>query len=285
MTPFGPYTLHAIETGRFGLDGGAMFGIVPKALWSRRIEPDAQNRILMGMRCLLIEGEGRLILVDAGLGDKYDAKFASIYAVDQEETNLHRSLAAAGFSADDVTDLVLTHLHFDHCGGATTRDAEGRLGLTFPEATVHVQRAHWDWAQRSNPREKASFLAENLEPIGASGQLNLIDGAGELFPGISVTTVDGHTHAQQLVHVSGGGRTLVYVADLIPTAVHIPPVWGMSYDIDPLRTISEKETFLSEAAQNDWQLFFEHDASVEVVSLEQSDRGIRGIYPRPLHEV
>ncbi|MFQ5570434.1 MAG: MBL fold metallo-hydrolase, partial [Rhodothermales bacterium] len=198
MPKIGPYSLYSIEAGRFGLDGGAMFGIVPKPLWERRIKPDDRNRIPLHMRCLLLEGDGRLILVDDGAGDKYDAKFQDIYAIDQEHSELHRSLDEAGFSALDVTDVILTHLHFDHCGGSTRRNGD-RLELTFPGATYHVQRAHWDWACHPNLRERASFLAENLEPLGASGQLNLVDGDGELFPGIEVITVNGHTEAQQLV--------------------------------------------------------------------------------------
>ena len=219
MPVIGPYTLHTIETGRFKLDGGAMFGIVPKPLWERAIPADARNRIPLHMRCLLLEGDDRLILIDNGLGDKASARFREIYAVDHEEYNLHRSLAEAGFHPDDVTDVILTHLHFDHCGGSTRRVEEG-LALAFNNATHHVQRAHWEWALSPNPRERASFLKENLEPLAASGQLHLIDGDGPLFPGVDLVTVNGHTEAQQMVKVSGAEGTLVFVADLVPTSAH-----------------------------------------------------------------
>src|SRR5690606_26097508 len=175
MAKIGPYSLHTIETGRFGLDGGAMFGIVPKPLWERRIQADERNRIPMHMRCLLLEGDGRVILIDNGLGDKYDRKFQDIFAVDQESSSLASSLREAGFTEDDVTDVVLTHLHFDHCGGSTRRGSGG-LELTFPNAKHHVQRKHWEWACEPNLREAASFLSENLDPLSRSGQLELVDG-------------------------------------------------------------------------------------------------------------
>ncbi len=260
-----------------------MFGIVPKPLWARHITPDAQNRIPMGMRALLLIGEGQVILIDNGVGDKFTEKFGRIYNIDFSQAELHRSLQAVGVHTDEVTDVILTHLHFDHCGGSTRRAGE-RLVPTFANARYHVQKAHWAWAIQSNPREQASFLAENLEPLAASGQLDLIDGPGVLAPGIEVLTVDGHTHAQQMVKLSDGNRTLVYVADLIPTAVHIPPVWGMAYDIDPLKTIAEKEDFLESAVTKGWDLFLEHDAHTEVISVEQTERGFRGIDPRPLAE-
>lgn len=284
MPQLGPYTLHALQTGHFGLDGGAMFGIVPKSLWARHITPDAQNRIPMGMRALLLIGEGRVILVDTGVGNKFSAKFGAIYNIDFSRAELHRSLKAVGVAAADVTDVILTHLHFDHCGGGTRREGDHAVPA-FPNAQYHVQKAHWDWAQASNPREQASFLAENLDPLAASGQLHLIDGPGRWAEGIELLTVDGHTHAQQLVKVTAGDRTLVYVADLIPTAVHIPPVWGMAYDIDPLKTIDEKSEFLAMAVTHQWDLFLEHDAHTEVIRVEQTERGFRGSHPRPLEDL
>ncbi|GAB5519221.1 MAG: MBL fold metallo-hydrolase [Rhodothermales bacterium] len=273
MTRIGPYELHAIETGTFALDGGAMFGIVPKPLWTRSITPDAKNRIPMHMRCLLLIGEGRVILIDNGLGDKFDAKFASIYAVDQETTNLHASLAAVGVGVDDVTDVILTHLHFDHCGGSTRRNGE-RLELVFPNATIHVQRDHWHWAEQSNVREQASFLADNLAPIGASGLLNLIDGAQELFPGLAVEPMNGHTKGQQVVHIYDAHQRLVYVADLLPTHAHLRPAWNMAYDLWPMKTIAEKAAFLERAVDGNWSLFFEHDAAVEVADVTRTERGV-----------
>ncbi len=281
MPRIGPYTLYAIETGRFGLDGGAMFGIVPRPLWERRIAPDARNRIRLHMRCLLLEGDGRLLLIDDGLGDKYDARFQDIYAVDHDHSDLRRSLNAAGFGPDDVTDVILTHLHFDHCGGSTTRRGD-RLALTFPRATYHVQRAHWHWARHPNAREQASFLAENLDPLDASGQLRLIDGEGTLFPGIDVLTVDGHTEAQQMVKLSGPEGTLVFVADLLPTSAHLRPPWIMAYDVRPLVTLAEKQAFLERAEAGGWHLFFEHDPEVAVAGLRRTERGIEVADPRPL---
>lgn len=276
----GRYTLHEIHTGRLALDGGAMFGIVPKALWQRQIEPDARNRIPMAMRCLLLEGDGRLVLVDSGLGDKYDAKFAEIYGVDQETHELHRSLGAAGFSAEDVTDVVLTHLHFDHAGGCTTRDGDGRLRLAFPNATYHVQRAHWAWAHAS-PREGASFLAENMEPLEASGQLRFLDGEGELFPGVETIVVDGHTRGQQLVLVRGAEDTLLFAADLLPTAAHVPLLWIMAYDVAPLDTLEEKRRVLDRAAAEGWTVVFEHDVATARARIKLGERGYEAVDRAP----
>ncbi|MEL6704368.1 MAG: MBL fold metallo-hydrolase [Bacteroidota bacterium] len=280
MTTLGGYTLHALDTGRFGLDGGAMFGIIPRALWARHSEPDSKNRIPMGMRCLLLEGHGRLILIDNGLGDTYTEKFGSIYAVDYEHSELHRSLRAAGFDASEVTDVVLTHLHFDHCGGSTTRDADGTLRLVFPNATHHVQATHWAWAHES-PRERASFLAENLGPLDASGQLHLLtaahSGPGSLFPHVELLTVDGHTRGQQLVKLTaetnGSGETLLFAADLLPTVAHVPLLWIMAYDIAPLDTLAEKKRLLAQAADEEWRIFFEHDAAVTTGRIARSERG------------
>lgn len=284
MPRIGPYTLHAIETGEFRLDGGAMFGIVPRPLWERHIAPDDRNRIPLHMRCLLLESPDRLILIDDGIGDKMTQRFREIYGVDQSRHNLIGSLAALGVSPDDVTDVILTHLHFDHCGGSTRREGE-RLTLTFPRAVHHVQRRHWDWAGRPNPREQASFLAENLEPLAASGQLNLLEGDGPLYPGIDLITVNGHTEAQQMVKISGEEGTLVYVADLLPTHAHLAPAWGMAYDVRPLVTIEEKTAFLDTACLAGWSLFFEHDPRVEVASLSRTERGVFATDHRPLAEL
>lgn len=284
MPQIGSYSLHAIETGRFGLDGGAMFGIVPKTLWSRRLEPDQRNRIPLHLRCLLLEGEGRVILIDAGIGDKADEKFRDIFAVDHESASLGRSLRAAGFTEDDVSDVVLTHLHFDHCGGTTTRSTSG-MKIAFPNAEIHVQRRHWEWARKPNLREKASFLAENLEPLAESGRLRLVDGDGPLFPGVEMITVDGHTEAQQLVKVHDEQRTLVFVADLLPTTAHLRPAWIMAYDVRPLVTLDEKERFLDRAVEEGWNFFFEHDPHVAVATPVRTDRGIDVTDARPLHEL
>lgn len=261
-----------------------MFGIIPKPLWERRIAADEQNRIPLNMRCLLLEGDGRVILIDNGLGDKYDAKFKSIYAVDPAHSDLHSSLDAVGFSAADVTDVILTHLHFDHCGGSTRRNGD-RLELTFPNAMYHVQEAHWHWARNPNAREQGSFLEENLGPLAASDQLHLVEGEHELFSGVSVLTVNGHTEAQQMVKISGAEGTLVFVADLLPTSAHLRDPWIMAYDVRPLVTLQEKQDFLEKALGGGWHLFFEHDPSVAVTSLQQTSRGIEVLNPRSLSEL
>ena len=281
MLNLGSFTLHTIETGRFALDGGAMFGIVPKPLWERKIPADAKNRIPMHMRCLLIEAGDRLLLIDNGLGDKYDAKFGDIYSVDLSTHELHASLNKAGFSASDVTDVLLTHLHFDHCGGSTRRVVD-RLEIVFDRAVHHVQRRHWEWTKIPNVRERNSFLQENLEPLDASGQLNLLDGRTTVLPGIELIPTEGHTVAMQLVKIGAGAETLVYMADLLPTSAHLPPAWNMAYDLYPMDTIREKGAFLDEAAAGGWKLFFEHDPTVEIASLKRTDAGIQVDAPRPL---
>lgn len=284
MTRIGSYQVHSIDTGGFRLDGGAMFGIIPKPLWERRIQPDDRNRIPLRMRCLLLEGEGRLILVDTGLGDKYDEKFADIYGVDHSSATLEGSVRQAGFDLSDVTDVVLTHLHFDHCGGATRRAGDG-LEVALPSATFHVQRRHWEWAGQPNARERGSFLKENLEPLEASGQLSMVDGPGELFPGIHLHLVDGHTVAQQLVEVRGQDRSLLYVADLLPTHAHLPDVWVMGYDLRPLTTIEEKERILTWAHRNNAVLFFEHDAAYEIADVVPSRKGYEASNPRRFQDL
>ncbi len=284
MPKIGSYSLYSIETGRFGLDGGAMFGIVPKPLWSRRTSADDRNRIPLNMRCLLLEGQGRVILVDNGLGEKYDDKFAQIYAIDETYPTLRDSLQRAGFSEEDVTDVVLTHLHFDHCGGSTRRTPKG-YELVFTNARYHVQRAHWDWALDPNLREQASFLHENIGPLGESGQLSLLDGRMELFPGIELILVNGHTESQQLVKVMDEETTLLYVADLLPTTAHIRLPWIMAYDVRPLVTLEEKARLLREAADGGWHFFFEHDPEIAVATAQDSERGIDVVHGRSLEEL
>jgi glyoxylase-like metal-dependent hydrolase (beta-lactamase superfamily II) len=268
----GGYQLDIVHAGFLRLDGGAMFGIVPRNLWQRRIPPDEQNRIPLAMRCLMLRGHGRTILIDNGLGNKYDEKFGSIFGVDQESFNLHRSLEAVGVAAEDVTDVILTHLHFDHAGGSTTRNAEGELVLTFPNATHHLQRTQWAWAHES-PREQASFLAENLDPLEASGKLNLLDGGEAPFPDIRMIVVDGHTRGQQLPVISGEEGTLLYAADLLPTSAHIQLLWIMAYDVAPLDSLSEKKRVLDEAVDGEWLVFFEHDPEIAAGRIVRTDQG------------
>ncbi len=282
MPEIGPYTLHAIETGRFGLDGGAMFGIVPKPLWSKRIEPDAQNRIPLAMRCLLLVGAGRVVLIDTGIGDTFSGtKYEDIYAVDHSTATLDESLSACGVVPADVTDVILTHLHFDHAGGSTRRSDDGPV-VTFPNATYHVQRQHWDWATDPNPKEAQSFRVDTFAPVEGAGQLHLVEGETTILPHVDVSLAHGHTEAQQIVTVRDNDTTLVYVADLLPTTHHLPPAWTMAYDVRPLRTIDEKGEFLEQAADSEWKLFFEHDPEVAVADVERTDRGIQVVNERSL---
>ncbi len=284
MSRIGSWSLHTIETGRFGLDGGAMFGIVPKPLWQKRIAADELNRIPLNARCLLLTDGDRCILVDNGIGNKQDEKFLKIYGVDTTTMELDASLSAGGFHRSDVTDVILTHLHFDHCGGSTER-VNGTLRVAFPNALFHVQRRHWDWGQKGNIREKASFLPDNLEPLAASGQLNLIDGQTSLFPGVEVIPVDGHTQAMQLVRVHDAEKSLLYTADLLPTHAHLAPAWNMGYDLWPMTTIEEKARLLDQAIQGGWDLFFEHDPTVGLCSVRMGERGPEVVDPRPLAEL
>ncbi len=272
------YQIDTVEAGRLRLDGGAMFGIVPRPLWERRIAPDDRNRIPLAMRCLLLRGHDRTVLVDTGLGDKADAKFRDIYGVDHAHSTLVGSLDALGVRSDDVTDVVLTHLHFDHAGGATVRTEAGELELAFPQAAHYVQRSQWEWAHES-PREGASFLAENLDPLDASGRLVLLDGDDAPFPNVALHVVDGHTRGQQLVRVTDGSRSLLHAADLVPTAAHVPLLWVMAYDVEPLKTIAEKEAVLGQAAREGWRIAFEHDPEVASAGVEETDRGFRAVDP------
>ena len=277
MPQIGPYTLHPIETGRFALDGGAMFGIVPKPLWERRIPADDRNRIPLAMRCLLLKGGGRVALIDCGIGDVFDDTFRERYAVDHDVHELHRSLAEAGVAAEEVTDLILTHLHFDHAGGVTRRTEAGALALTFPRARHHVQRTHWHWARDPAPKEANSFWQEDLDVLEASGQLCFADGEAELLPGMHAMLVSGHTRAQQMVRISGPKRTLVFVADLLPTTAHLGPAWTMAYDVEPLVTGQEKKAFLERALEGGWDLFFEHDPEVVVAGLAREQERFRTV--------
>jgi glyoxylase-like metal-dependent hydrolase (beta-lactamase superfamily II) len=267
--------LYPVNTGNLMLDGGAMFGVVPKVLWGKAYPCDENNLCNWSMRCLLIVDGGRRILVDCGIGDKQSERFFSNYYLNGEDT-LEKSLAAAGYSPDDITDLILTHLHFDHAGGAV-RWNEDRTGyeMTFKNATCHTSRRQWEWAVNPNNREKASFLKENILPIGESGNLNLIEQDTELFPGVTLRLFNGHTDGQVIPFIRYNGRTVVFMADLLPSTAHIPLPWVMSYDTRPLVTLNEKEAFMTEAAQNGYILFLEHDIRHECCTVELSDKGAK----------
>ena len=272
MIECGPYTLTLIETGRFKLDGGAMFGIVPKPLWEQRIPADDQNRIELAMRCLLIQGNDRCILVDTGIGAHFSEKEQSIFGIDHDTHTLTGSLQQAGIEPADITDVVFTHLHFDHSGGAVVRGKDA-LKPRFPEATHHVQERHWEAARAPNPKEQNSFRDAILDPLANQVRWTFHDGPGLLMPGIHLHVVNGHTRAQQMVRVQGDEQAYVFVGDLLPTHHHAGPAWTMAYDIAPLQTIDEKAGFLQEGHASEWTLLFEHDPDVSMGSVRESDRG------------
>jgi glyoxylase-like metal-dependent hydrolase (beta-lactamase superfamily II) len=266
--------LHTINTGYFKLDGGAMFGVVPKSIWQNLNPADENNMCKWALRCLLIEDGNRLILIDNGMGDKQDAKFFSHYYLHGDDT-LEKSLDVLGFSKDDITDVFLTHLHFDHCGGSIVR-ANDKLVPAFKNAVYWSNERHWKWATEPNDREKASFLTENIIPIMESGQLKFIESSAAAFPDqLAVRQVFGHTEAMMLPQINYKGRTIIYMADLLPSAAHIPLPYVMAYDMFPLTTLNEKKSFLTEAQQNDYVLFFEHDPLLECCTLQMTEKGIR----------
>lgn len=266
--------VYSINTGYFKLDGGAMFGVVPKSIWNNINPADENNLCSWALRCLLIEDGNRLTLIDNGIGDKQNEKFFSHYYLHGDDS-LDKSLAAHGFSKDDITDVILTHLHFDHCGGSIIREGE-KLLPAFKNAVYWSNARHWKWATEPNDREKASFLIENILPIKESGQLKFIESEGQHFPEhIVIRQVFGHTEAMMLPQISYKGKTILYMADLLPSAGHIPIPYIMGYDMFPLTTLNEKKSFLLEALQNDYILFFEHDPKIECCNLQMTDKGIR----------
>jgi glyoxylase-like metal-dependent hydrolase (beta-lactamase superfamily II) len=285
--------LFPIDTGFFKLDGGAMFGVVPKPLWSKHHPPDEKNLCTWAMRCLLVQTEGHLILIDNGIGDKQDAKFFGHYDLHGDDT-LDKSLSKHGFSRKDISDVFLTHLHFDHCGGSIVRKGDG-FSPAFPNATYWSNRFHWEWATKPNPREKASFLQENILPIHESGQLKFVDVARakdtdsafvrDLFPGFDVLVVNGHTDAMMIPHIRYNGHTVCYMADLLPSIHHIPLPWVMAYDTRPLLTMQEKGAFLEAAADGQHVLFFEHDNVHQCARLERTEKGVRLAATLPLRDL
>ncbi len=285
--------LFSINTGHFKLDGGAMFGVVPKSMWNKLNPADENNLCSWAMRCLLIEDEGRLILIDNGMGDKQDAKFFGHYYLHGSDT-LDKSLAQHGFTRDDITDVFLTHLHFDHCGGSIIKEGD-KLVPAFKNATYWSNEQHWKWATVPNDREKASFLKENILPIQESGQLKFVEVNGGwsmvngqwstvnsvdirpsgILADVSIIIANGHTDAMMLPVIKYKGRTIVFMADLLPSISHIPLPYVMAYDMFPLTTLQEKKSFLTEALEKDYILFFEHDPVNECCTLEQTLKGIR----------
>lgn len=265
--------LHTINTGFFKLDGGAMFGVVPKTMWQKLNPPDENNMCTWAMRCLLVEIQDRLILIDTGMGNKQDDKFRSHFHPHGEDS-LEKSIRSKGFELSDVTDVILTHLHFDHCGGAVSKNRDGILAPTFPNAAYWSSYEHWKWAIHPNPREKASFLKENFMALQESGQLKFIEQEEFGLSDIETEFVYGHTESMIIVHVYKRKKTLSYVADLIPSRHHIRMPYVMAYDVRPLETMKEKAILLEKAYENDHILFFEHDKDVECCTLDRNDNGI-----------
>jgi glyoxylase-like metal-dependent hydrolase (beta-lactamase superfamily II) len=263
-----------IETGNFRLDGGAMFGVVPKSLWSKYYPDGEKNLCNWAMRCLLVDNGVYRLLIDTGIGDKQDEKFFGHYYLNGDDSLL-KSLSDAGYGPDDITHVIHSHLHFDHCGGSIVRNDNGNLIPTFPNAKYYVSRRQWNWALNPNGREKASFLKENILPMEQSDALVLLNEESELLPGIEIRFFHGHTDGQIVPLIHNNGKTVVFMADLLPAAAHVPLAWIMAYDTSPLITLDEKSKFLKEAAKNQYILFLEHDINNECCIVEETEKGVK----------
>ncbi|MBA2245122.1 MAG: MBL fold metallo-hydrolase [Gemmatimonadetes bacterium] len=277
----GDLRLHALEAGLQRLDGGAMFGAVPKPLWERRISADERNRIPLGLRCLLVETPDELVLIETGLGNKENEKFREIYGVENAASpdsrapdRLQEAIRHAGFSPDEVTVVIDTHLHFDHAGGNSYRDAEGQVRLSFPRARYVVQRGEWEWAHTRNERIQASYLPDNFDPVREAGKFELLEGEAEVVPGISVFLTPGHCPWHQSVLVRSGGEAACFLGDVIPTMAHLPLPWIMGYDVEPLRTLESKRALLRRAAEESWLLVSTHDPQTPWGYVGQGEKGV-----------
>jgi len=268
----GPYEIMSVITSHFALDGGAMFGVVPKPLWSKHTRVDAENRIDMVTRTLLLKSQDRIILVDTGNGDKWPEKYRSIYRIESADTVLHRSLLSLGISPEEVTDVICTHLHFDHVGGNTRIEGD-KLVPVFPNARHWVQQANWELANHPSEKDRASYLSENWQVLAENGMMQIMAGEQEWIDGIRLEIVNGHTLGQQLPVVSDGTTTLLYGGDLFPMKAHIPVPWVMAYDIAPMETIKEKHRLLPRIVEEDWILFFEHDPDTAACKIVKGERG------------
>jgi glyoxylase-like metal-dependent hydrolase (beta-lactamase superfamily II) len=273
----GSIRIHALDAGRQRLDGGAMFGVVPKPLWEKRIPADARNRIPLALRCLLVEAPEALVLVDTGIGNKEDDRFREIYGVENEgePTRLEDAIRAAGFAPDDIDIVLLTHLHFDHAGGATVRGVDGTVSPAFPGARHVVQRGELDFAASPSERVRASYLERNLAPLTRAGIWSLVEGEAEITRGVRVLPTPGHTPYHQSVLVESDGETACYLADACPTVAHIPLPWIMGYDLEPLVSLETKRALWRRARDEDWLLVFEHDAHTPWGRLDAEARGLR----------
>lgn len=278
--PLGRLRIHALEAGTQRLDGGAMFGVVPKPLWERRIPADERNRIPLALRCLLVETPDALVLIETGLGNKENDRFRDIYGVDNAAADpdlpdrLHEAIGVAGFAPDQVEVVINTHLHFDHAGGNTFRDAEAQVRLAFPRARYVVQRGEWEYAHHTNERTQASYLPDNFEPVNAAGRWDFVEGEAEVIPGVSVLPTPGHCPFHQSVLVRSQGEVACFVADLVPTMAHLPLPWIMAYDVEPLRTLESKRALLRRAAEERWLLVSVHDPVTPWGYAAQGSRGL-----------
>jgi glyoxylase-like metal-dependent hydrolase (beta-lactamase superfamily II) len=269
----GKYTVHIIESGYFGLDGGAMFGIVPKPLWERTNPPDELNRIKLATRNLLLVSDSKKILVDTGMGSKWSQKNKEIYGIDQESSSLNKSLSELNLKPQDITDVILTHLHFDHTGGSTVL-VNGKLEPAFPNAAYYVQKQNYQWAVNPSERDKGSYIKDNFMPLKEAGVIMQIEGEKRFDDEIDLIVVNGHTFGQQLIKLSDSSNTLLYCCDLFPTTAHIPLPYVMGYDLQPLITVEEKKKILKAALDEDWKLVFEHDPETVCATVTSNDRGI-----------
>lgn len=270
----GKYSVNIIESGYFGLDGGAMFGIIPKPLWERTNPADKENRIKLATRNLLLISDSRKILVDTGMGKKWSDKNKEIYAVDQNNFSMENSLSKLNLKPEDITDVILTHLHFDHTGGSTVRN-NGKLEPAFPNAVYYVQKQNYQWAINPSERDAASYIKENFTPLNDAGVLMQIEGEKKLDDEIDLIIVNGHTFGQQLLKISDSENTILYCCDLFPTTSHVPLPYVMGYDLQPLVTIEEKKKILKSALDEDWKLFFEHDPETAFAAVGSTEKGIR----------
>ncbi|HUX61210.1 MAG TPA: MBL fold metallo-hydrolase [Ignavibacteriaceae bacterium] len=270
----GKYELKIINSGYFWLDGGAMFGIIPKPLWEKTNLPDSANRIKLSTRNLLLLNGNRKILIDSGMGNKWDAKSRSIYSINQDEFSLDNELVKAGISAGEITDVIITHLHFDHTGGSIKLE-NGKLIPSFPNAKYYVQKKNFEWAVNPSERDRGSYIKENFVPLFEAGLLNLIDNNIDFDDEIEFLVVNGHTFSQQLVKISDSSSTILYCGDLIPTSSHIPIPYVMGYDLQPLVAVAEKKSILSQANEEQWKLFFEHDPEFALATIKRTDKGFQ----------
>ena len=270
----GRFTLHALEAGLQRLDGGAMFGVVPKPLWQKRIAPDDRNRIPLALRCLLVETPDALVLIDNGVGNKEDPKFHEIYGIENagSPTRLENAIRAAGFTPGDITIVIDTHLHFDHAGGNTYQDEAGQVCLSFPNARYYVQKGEFEWAHSKNERVRASYLPHNFDPVHAAGKLELLVGDREIIPGVSVRLTPGHTPHHQSVLLRSEDQSAIFLADVMPTSAHLPLPWIMGYDVEPLVTLESKRGLVDRAKAEDWLMVFEHDPVVPWGKLDPAEK-------------